>query len=194
MSAAGTYVKNQINTANAAIYESDEQDEDEESYEFLQFNHENDNEDIPDGQDPIMVMFNHEHDTEDLPEGQDPIMVDTSRFSGRSIGDFVQTEEEDNDFEEQDVVLMRYTVSHHEDDTDDIAIELSPDSYDSKHSKQWNMAVEKQAKDLENQIQLEDNMKESAIKAKKDSELHAAWVAKNEADEKHKMEELKKHP
>jgi len=37
-------------------------------------------------------------------------------------------------------------------------------------------------------------MKESAIKAKKDAELHAAWVAKNEAEEKHKMEELKKHP
>jgi hypothetical protein len=43
------------------------------------FDHENDTEDMPDGQDPVMAQtgFNHENDEEDIPEGQDPVMTQT---------------------------------------------------------------------------------------------------------------------
>jgi len=55
-----------------------------------EFNHENDEEDIPEGQDPIMTQTEwRENDTEDMPEGQDPIMLmvrDDDRFEGKSIG------------------------------------------------------------------------------------------------------------
>jgi hypothetical protein len=67
------------------------------------------------------------------------------QYSGRSIGELVQVDDEDQEFDDSDVVLLRYTVSHHEDDTDDIVEDLSPETYDSKHSKKWNEAVDKQA-------------------------------------------------
>ena len=91
-------------------------------------------------------------------------------------------------------MLLRYTVDHHGEDTDDIVEELSPESFDAKHSKEWNKAVEKQALAIENQIKLEENMVESAKKAKEDARLRAIEVAKNEAAERKRMEELKKHP
>lgn len=49
--------------------------------------------------------------------------------------------DDDEEDDISDVVLMRYTVSHHENDTDDIAIELNPDEQDMHHSKLWNMQV-----------------------------------------------------
>ena len=56
------------------------------------------------------------------------------------------------EFDDSDVVLLRYTAEVHGEDTDDVVEELSPENYDSKHSKEWNKAVEKQAVALENQI------------------------------------------
>ena len=47
------------------------------------------------------------------------------------------------DDDNNDVVLVRYTVDHHANDTDDIAIEFAPETYDKKHSKRWNMLVDK---------------------------------------------------
>lgn len=68
---------------------------------------------------------------------------------------------------------------------------MSPETYDSKHSKKWNEAVDKQALDLENTIQIEENEKVAAIKAKKDSEIRAQIVAKNEAEERKRMFDVK---
>jgi hypothetical protein len=38
---------------------------------MVQFDHENDTDDIPEGQDPVMTQlrFDHENDTDDIPEG-----------------------------------------------------------------------------------------------------------------------------
>jgi len=47
---------------------------------------------------------------------------------------------------------------------------------------------------LENQIKVEENVVESAKKAKEEAKLRAVEVAKNEAAERKRMEELKKHP
>jgi hypothetical protein len=103
------------------------------------FNHENDEEDIPEGQDPVMTQTEwRENDTEDMPEGQDPIMLmvrDDDRFTGKSIGQLLQVEKEDLEFDDSDVVLLRYTAEHHSEDTDDIVEELSPENYDKKHSE-----------------------------------------------------------
>ena len=38
----------------------------------------------------------------------------------------------------------------HEDDEDDIVPELSPNTYDKKHSKAWNSLVEQKAQEMEN--------------------------------------------
>jgi hypothetical protein len=73
-----------------------------------------------------------------MPEGQDPIMLmvrDDDRFTGKSIGQLLQVEKEDLEFDDSDVVLLRYTAEHHSEDTDDIVEELSPENYDKKHSE-----------------------------------------------------------
>jgi len=57
--------------------------------------------------------------------------------------DFMQIRVQDEgDSDDDDVmVLTKYTVGHHDHDTDDIAIEFGPDMEDKHHSKQWNMMV-----------------------------------------------------
>ena len=122
------------------------------------------------------------------------MVTEDDKFHGKSIGELLQVEDEDVEFDDSDVVLLRYTVDHHGEDTDDIVEELSPENYDSKHSKEWNRAVEKQAVALENQIKVEENSVESAKKAKEVAKQRAIEVSKNEAAERKRMEELKKHP
>ena len=78
------------------------------------------------------------------------------QFGGRRIGELVQMEDEEDDI--SDVVLMRYTVGHHENDTDDIAIELNPDEFDNHHSRMWNMQVQHAQAALEKQMEIEENM------------------------------------
>ena len=105
---------------------------------MTQFNHENDEDDIPEGQDPVMTQIDwRENDTDDIPDGQDPVMlmVRDSDFEGKRIGELLQVEDDDLEFDDSDVVLLRYTVDHHSEDTDDIVEELSPESFDSKHNK-----------------------------------------------------------
>ena len=72
---AGKTVKDQQDSNNQKLMQQYEAEEDEQSYEMdylnvqLRFNHENDEDDIPEGQDPVMTQFNHENDEDDIPEG-----------------------------------------------------------------------------------------------------------------------------
>lgn len=90
--------------------------------------------------------------------------IEDSRFNGRPIGELVQLED---DIDDSDVVLMRYTVNHHAKDTDDIVVELSPEEnhYDKKHSKRWNKMVDIKAKELEQQMESEEKMENAKEKA-----------------------------
>lgn len=53
----------------------------------------------------------------------------------------------------------------HEDDTEDIALEFTPDNYDHGHSKEFNRKVEEKALQLENQINTEEAAEEAHQKA-----------------------------
>ena len=160
----------------------------------MQFDHENDTDDMPLDQDPYMVQLqDHENDTDDIPAGQDPFLVqiDDSRFNGRSIGELVQIRDADDDeFDGSDVVLMRYTVSHHENDTDDIDIELNPTGDDPHHSKMWNQQVQKQAQELENTMRLQEQMARSKEQAKLEAIRRQAEFKANEAAAKAKLEAI----
>jgi len=62
--------------------------------------HANDTDDIPEGQDPILIQVtDHNNDTDDIPEGLDPILIQT---------------------------LTKVTTKDHENDTDDIPEGLDP--------------------------------------------------------------------
>jgi len=90
----------------------------------------------------------------------------------------VQLDESDSDSSEDEgddvhsaFVQLRMP---HEGDTEDIAGGLDPDNYDHRHSKEWNMLVEKKALDLENQEQIEINEKKAKKKAIVDAKQKAA--------------------
>jgi len=83
-----------------------------------------------------------------------------------------------------DVMLF---YSSHENDTDDIAEEVSPDMYDHHHSKIWNEAVNTKALELEQTMKIEDNIEESKVKAKDEAERRAVIVKFNEEQEKKKF-------
>lgn len=102
------------------------------------------------------MQFHHQFDTEDIPDGQDPVMIqmkeDIMKFGGHSIGELVKM----TDTEDDNDVLMQtgveYTVTPHEKDNDDIVVELAPEDEDKHHSKHWNMMVEQKAKEMEHQM------------------------------------------
>jgi hypothetical protein len=114
------------------------------------------------------------------------------QFGGRRIGELVQMEDEEDDI--SDVVLMRYTVGHHENDTDDIAIELNPDEFDNHHSRMWNMQVQHAQAALEKQMEIEENMEKAKERAKEEAKLKAAQVKAEQERQKLAAEEAKKHP
>lgn len=62
----------------------------------------------------------------------------------------------------------------HENDTEDIAEAVTPDNYDHKHSKSWNMLVEKKAQEMEDEEKIQINMKKKAKQAKEEAALKAA--------------------
>lgn len=83
-----------------------------------------------------------------------------------------------------DVMLF---YSSHENDTDDIAEDVSPDMYDHHHSKMWNEAVSQKALELEQTMKIEENIEESKVKAKDEAERRATIVKFNEEQEKKKF-------
>lgn len=44
---------------------------------------------------------------------------------------------------------MNVQMIPHENDTEDIAEEVTPDNYDHHHTKEWNDLVQKKAKEME---------------------------------------------
>lgn len=88
---------------------------------------------------------------------------------------------------------MKYTVQHHLKDTDDIVEEFSPDfDYNDKHSKSWNMAVDRATKALEKQLaeadrQEQEKERQATIeKAKKEAYYRMV------AEERRRREEMLK--
>jgi hypothetical protein len=89
------------------------------------------------------------------------------------------------------LVQLGYNHISHEADTEDIADDVNPSNYDQHHSKEWNMAVEQKALELENEMKIEDNMKISKKKAKEDAKKNAAESkVKAEAEKRKKAQEL----
>ena len=95
--------------------------------------------------------------------------------------------DDDEEFDNSDVVLMRYTVSHHEEDTDDIVIGLNPEGIDHHHSAQWNKMVNEKAVELEQQLKVEENIEQAQEKAKQEAIKHAEEVRQNDLEEKKRM-------
>jgi membrane protein involved in colicin uptake len=86
---------------------------------------------------------------------------------------------------------MSYNHISHAEDTEDIADSVNPSNYDTHHSKEWNLAVEKKAQELENEMKIEENMKISQKKAKEDAKKRAIEAkAKAEAEKRKKAQEL----
>jgi len=63
-------------------------------------------------------------------------------------------------------VQLSATGISHEYDTEDIATNVDPITYNQHHSKKWNAEVDKQALAIENQIKIEENTKISEERAK----------------------------
>jgi uncharacterized protein YeaO (DUF488 family) len=62
----------------------------------------------------------------------------------------------------------------HENDTEDIAGDVSPENYNHKHSKSWNELVEKKAQEMEDEEKIQINMKKKAKQAKEEAIAKAA--------------------
>jgi hypothetical protein len=82
--------------------------------------------------------------------------------------------DDEDDFDNSDVVLMRYTVDIHGQDTDDIVIGLSPENYDHHHSARWNQVVNEKALELEQQMKVEENQEAIREKSRQDGIMRAA--------------------
>jgi hypothetical protein len=69
------------------------------------------------------------------------------------------------------------TPNHHDNDTDDIVLEQSPDyETDKNHSKFWNALVQKKSEEIENQMQMIDNDEQAKIDAQKSAEENAQQI------------------
>jgi len=148
------------------------QEDEEKSYELVQTNdHENDTDDLAAGQEPFNVG------NLQLKNKIESNIKRIPKFTGRRIGELVQMKEEEVD-DISDVVLMRYTVEHHAQDTDDIVVELNEDkSYDNKHSSKWNSMVEQQTKVIDKQMKDFDQKEEEAEELKKEAEVRKVqWM------------------
>lgn len=105
------------------------------------------------------LQYDHENDTEDIPEGQDPVLAQRGnaqqkiRESGAWDNYFKESKShnlvQENDEESWDQVQSQLIQIPHEDDTEDIVSDLNPVAYDKMHSKQWNAMVERKAEELE---------------------------------------------
>lgn len=90
----------------------------------------------------------------------DPVYVDARKQEEQRMEMMRGADDEDSS------LLM---ITPHENDTDDISLEQTPDGYDNHHSKLWNQMVNHKAVEIEQQIQIEENMKKAAEKARQES-------------------------
>ena len=111
-------------------------------------------------------------------------MAEVDAIVGESGEDYVQLKSENMDtIDDTSEVMLFYS---HDNDTEDIAEDVSPDMYDHHHSKMWNEAVSKKALELEQTMKIEENIEESKIKAKDEAERRAVIVKFNEEQDKKK--------
>lgn len=146
--------------------------------------------------------FNHENDTEDIPEGEDPLDL-AKHHKGqpfKTIGELLQeraqirmdsTMEEIEDIQKQqasedNLVQTDYERIPHENDTDDVTTDNVDYQYNHKHSKGWNEEVNKKAMEIENEIKIEENMKLAQKKAAEDAKIKAEQERVRKAEEKRK--------
>jgi uroporphyrinogen-III decarboxylase len=71
------------------------------------------------------------------------IMDEQARNDAQNVQlDESDSESSDSDEDDQNVQIHVNSAIHskipHEGDTEDIAVDVSPDNYDHRHSKQWN--------------------------------------------------------
>lgn len=67
--------------------------------------------------------------------------------------------------ESVDNVQLDSTRIVHENDTEDIATDVDPNTFNKHHSKKWNAQVDKEALAIENQIKIEENTRISEERA-----------------------------
>lgn len=112
------------------------------------------------------LQFDHENDTDDIPDGMDPVYVDAQQLEQRRMEMMRDKDDEEN---EQSLLM----ITPHENDTDDISLEQTPDGYDSHHSKLWNQMVNRKAVEIEQQMLIEENTKKAQEKAREESFIKA---------------------
>lgn len=147
-------------------------EDEEKSYELVQFNHENDDDDIPDGQDPWNV-------------GTLLMMKENQRFNGRSIGELVNMEDET-------LLQIRYENHPHERDTDDLPTEFAPKDYDTHHSKHWNELVKLKEKEIEKDLKISEKVEKQQEKEIVRAKIHAQQVQEQKALEQMQRAQQKK--
>lgn len=76
--------------------------------------------------------------------------------------DVVQLQLNESDSESSDSDDDNLMMMPHENDTEDIAMEVNPQNNDRAHSKAWNEQVERKAKEMEDEEQILINMKKKA--------------------------------
>lgn len=75
----------------------------------------------------------------------------------------------------------------HENDTDDVSTDIGMDFlYNPKHSKEWNIEVNKRAEEIENEIKIEENLKLSQRKAQEDAKKKAEFEKIRKAEARRK--------
>ena len=88
----------------------------------------------------------------------------------------------------EDWVQLNSQIIPHENDTDDIAVDVTPANYDIHHSKAWNEQVNNRALEIEREMKIADNMELAQQKAKEEAKIKAARM-KQEAEEAKKKKE-----
>lgn len=74
----------------------------------------------------------------------------------------------------EDWVQLNSKIIPHENDTDDIALDVSPNNYDMHHSKAWNEKVNERALEIEREMKIQENMELAQKKAKEEAAIKAA--------------------
>jgi len=80
------------------------------------------------------------------------------------------------------LLQTKYTVLHHENDTDDIVMELNPEAEDKHHSKHWNMMVNQKALEIEHQLQMEENEEKMRERLAEEAKINKARMDKEAAE------------
>jgi hypothetical protein len=128
--------KAETDAATKQIDDTYAQEEEEDSFEFVQLNDK-------------VAANDHENDTDDIPEGQDPVgLAQRDHHDSLSQAASLQNTDELVQVREKGFFIP------HENDTEDIipnADEMS--QYNRHHSKLWNEVVNRKAQELEDSMQ-----------------------------------------